>query len=86
MTHKSHLALILPIAIREPRETKKTNLWISLGHESTASGLLNDLQNVQALLLFWLWLHLWAATKRITRTRAFLALRTSHNHSYTVNL
>ena len=34
MTHKSHLALILPIAIREPRETKKTNLWISLGHKS----------------------------------------------------
>ena len=26
MPHKSHLALILPIAIREPRETKKTNL------------------------------------------------------------
>ena len=29
MTHKSHLALIL---------------WISLGHESTASGLLTDLR------------------------------------------
>ena len=45
MTHRSHLAFILPIAIREPRETEKTNLWISLGHESTASGLLNDLKD-----------------------------------------
>ena len=34
ITHKSHLVLILPIAIREPRKTKKTNLWISLGHKS----------------------------------------------------
>ena len=34
MTRKSHLVLILLIAIREPRETKKTNLWISLGHKS----------------------------------------------------
>ena len=36
MTNKSHL---------KPGETKKTNLCrISLGHESTASGVLTDLQ------------------------------------------
>ena len=52
MTHKSHLALILPIAIREPRETKKINLWISLGHESTASGLLTDLQQPSLLYYY----------------------------------
>ena len=53
MTHKSHLALILPNAIRELRETKKTNLWISLGHESTASGLLTDLQQPSLLYYYY---------------------------------
>ena len=46
MTHKSHLALILPIAIRGPRETKNSKQIFEFPWDTnpTASGLLTDLQ------------------------------------------
>ena len=47
MTHKSHLALILPIAIRGPRETKNSKQILEFPWDTNPqppAGLLTDLQ------------------------------------------